>query len=183
MHAAARLRCSPSSNACFSLCLIRPALVRNGGDPVNDPYASPMAVSDSVLASFPPMYAHVGSVDPLVDDVLLFARRMAAATSKGDVQVCVFKGVSHAYMHVTKFLPEAALAVDVSVDWMRAILDLPRDETMRQEVQAKMAEMGAKVIDMREEEQQKREKAAYTDAHAHIASSSAQSRKSVAAKL
>jgi hypothetical protein len=92
---------------------------------VNNPLISPSAASADVLAQFPPIFAHVGSVDPLVDDVLRFGARVVAARPGASVQVAVIPKVSHAYMHIVKFLPEAAVAVDLTAAWIAQTLRVP----------------------------------------------------------
>lgn len=114
---------------------------------MNDPYASPSAASDSILAKFPPIYSHVGSVDPLVDDVVKFARRAQIANPKSDVFVCVIPKVSHAYLHVTKFLPEAKLAVDLSSVWLAKILDVSAPASLN--LDARMKELNIEVTNMK----------------------------------
>jgi len=123
------------------MLLLADSYFKNGGDPVNDPFASPMAASDAVLARFPPLYAHVGSVDPLVDDVRKFARRVALANPANECQVCVIPKVSHAYMHVVNFLPEAIIAQDLTARWLAHMLQLPFDPVPQLDERLKKAGM------------------------------------------
>ena len=109
--------------------LIADCYFKHGGDPVTNPLISPVAASDEVLARFPPVYAHAGSVDPLVDDLLRFGARCAAAAPTNTVHVCLLPKVSHAYMHVSKFLPVAQLAIDMTALWIAEILHVPCDIT------------------------------------------------------
>jgi len=134
--------------------LIASCYFLNGGDPIHNPLISPAIVSDAVLQHWPPTYGHVGSVDPLVDDVLRFGARINQAKAKAKaeanakattnsaadsrdaadsnasnnadtephVQVCVIPKVSHAYLHVVNFLPEAKVAVDLSATWLSRLL-------------------------------------------------------------
>ena len=122
------------------MLLLADCYFKNGGDPVNNPFASPMAVSDTILAQFPPVYAHVGSVDPLVDDMVKFARRCQIAKPTNDVYLCIIPKVSHAYLHVTNFLPEAKCAVDLSAMWIGRILDLPHDDMVSIEEKLKVGQ-------------------------------------------
>jgi hypothetical protein len=50
----------------------------------------------------------------------------AASSSFPTVQICVIPKVSHAYLHVVNFLPEAKLAVDLSATWLCRILGVAK---------------------------------------------------------
>lgn len=131
------------------MLLIAECYFRNGGDPVNDPFASPAVASDEVLAKFPPIYAHVGSVDPLSDDVINFTRRAQRANRENDIYLCVIPKVSHAYMQVPQFLPEAQIAVDLSTVWIAKILDVPLTAAAI-DLDRPMTKMGMRVMNMKD---------------------------------
>lgn len=108
--------------------LLADAYFADGGDPVHDVRASPQAVWDEVLTHFPPLYAHCGSVDPLVDDVVRFCSRVVQATKQNNqpqtVKCWIIPKVSHAYMQVTNFLPEGRKAFLMSAHWLAEILEI-----------------------------------------------------------
>lgn len=70
-------------------------------------FASPLLAPDALLRHFPPCFVHVGQVDPLLDDSLSFLDRLRKADpARACDKLLVIPGVSHAYLHVTKLLPE-----------------------------------------------------------------------------
>ena len=59
--------------------LICQAYLANGGDPFADFYISPLRAPLPLLARFPPLFIHVGEVDPLLDDSVGFVQRVRQA--------------------------------------------------------------------------------------------------------
>jgi acetyl esterase/lipase len=117
------------------MILIAQALFRNGGDPVNDYFASPLRAPTKLLAAMPPVYIHVGSVDPLSDDSIFFIDRIKQANEDADTQLHLVPGVSHAYMQITTLLPEGRQALDLSCKWLNELLDKPSREAVTVHVQ------------------------------------------------
>ncbi|KAG1179631.1 hypothetical protein G6F70_001073 [Rhizopus microsporus] len=93
---------------------------------------SPVNTSDDILAHFPPTYMMCGEKDPLVDDTVIFAGRIRQARLKyrqehpldeafpqGDrVRVKFLEGMSHGFLQMTAFLPEATQAIKTLGDWI-----------------------------------------------------------------
>jgi acetyl esterase/lipase len=116
------------------------AYLASGGDPLRDPYISPLRASLEDLRCFPPTYIHCGSADPLMDDSKMFAAKLHDANPEIKVQLHFLPGVSHAYMHAISFLPSAKIASKLSIEWIAEILDIDRDTVpqVQQDVRSKL---------------------------------------------
>ena len=108
------------------------AYLANGGDPFADYYISPLRAPLSLLVRFPPLFIHVGEVDPLLDDSVGFMRRVRQAKGLKEREVgedgwrgelLVIEKVSHAYLHVAGMLQESRTALKQSEAWLRQILE------------------------------------------------------------
>ena len=105
------------------------AYLAQGGDPFTDYYISPLRAPSALLSRFPPLFVHVGEVDPLLDDSLGFVKRVreakgAGVNGGGDCELVVIERVSHAYLHMAGMLQEAREAVQRSESWLADILQL-----------------------------------------------------------
>ena len=128
------------------------AYLAAGGDPFNDCYISPLRTPLPMLARFPPVFIHVGEVDPLLDDSVGFMRRVREAKGLKDGEVAadgwrgellIIPRVSHAYLHVSGMLKEGKEAIAQSEAWIREILtseERPEKET------GKVAPVGKRVL-------------------------------------
>ena len=103
----------------------------NGGDPFHDYLISPLRAPAALLAHFPPLYVHVGEVDPLLDDSVAFMTKVRRANSgrRWTGELVVVQRVSHAYLHMTGMLREGREAVAQSERWLRSILQDDEKET------------------------------------------------------
>jgi acetyl esterase/lipase len=113
--------------------LLASLLFRDGNcDPKNDILCSPVRAPLSLLKQFPPLFIHVGGVDPLCDDSIRFVEKLRIANPDQRVQLHIIPGLSHAYMQISKLLPEGQQALRLSTVWLAEILRLPspltRDE-------------------------------------------------------
>ncbi|KAG1057382.1 hypothetical protein G6F46_000537 [Rhizopus delemar] len=93
---------------------------------------SPIHTPENILAQFPTTYMMCGEKDPFVDDTVILAGRIRQARLKyrqehpldehfpqGDgVRVKFLEGVSHAFLQMLCFLPEAKQAIKTLGDWM-----------------------------------------------------------------
>ena len=106
----------------------------NGGDPFTDYLISPLRAPPALLAHFPPLYIHVGEVDPLLDDSVAFVSKVRRATiaRRWVGELVVVERVSHAYLHMTGMLQEGREAVGQSERWLRAILQDDERETVKE---------------------------------------------------
>lgn len=96
---------------------------------------SPVHAPEDLLAHFPKTYMICGEKDPLVDDTVIFAGRIRQAKRKyrqdnpfdedfpsGDgVRVKFLEGISHAFLQMMPFLPEAQQAAKTIGDWVKEI--------------------------------------------------------------
>jgi acetyl esterase/lipase len=85
-----------------------------------------------------------GEMDPLVDDTVLLAGRIRQARQMyrqknpqdvdfpcGDnVSVKFLEGISHAFLQMMPFLPEARQAVKTVGDWMMELVERPVDSDL-----------------------------------------------------
>jgi hormone-sensitive lipase len=69
-------------------------------DQKRDPFISPCVAPDEMLAKFPPTYINVGALDPLFDDGVYMARRIAK-NNGGKVKLEVIDGMGHGYLNVS----------------------------------------------------------------------------------
>jgi acetyl esterase/lipase len=108
-----------------------------------DFYLSPVIAPDSLLAAFPKTYILTGERDPLVDDTVIFAGRLRQAklhqfherqdlgleksrhefNEKDHVEVSLIPGVSHGFMQMAGFFPDAWKYINRSASWIENIMD------------------------------------------------------------
>ncbi|KAJ5133284.1 hypothetical protein N7526_004649 [Penicillium atrosanguineum] len=108
-----------------------------------DFYLSPVLAPDSLLAAFPKTYILTGERDPLVDDTVIFAGRLRQAklhqfherqdlgleksrrefNEKDHVEVSLIPGVSHGFMQMAGFFPDAWKYINRSASWIENIFD------------------------------------------------------------
>jgi acetyl esterase/lipase len=108
-----------------------------------DFYLSPVIAPDALLAAFPKTYILTGERDPLVDDTVIFAGRLRQAklhqfherqdlgleksrhqfNEKDHVEVSLIPGVSHGFMQMAGFFPDAWKYINRCASWMESIFD------------------------------------------------------------
>lgn len=108
-----------------------------------DFYLSPVLAPDALLAAFPKTYILTGERDPLVDDTVIFAGRLRQAklhlfherqdlgleksqrqfNEKDHVEVSLIPGVSHGFMQMAGFFPDAWKYINRSAKWIESIFD------------------------------------------------------------
>ena len=95
-----------------------------GGDPSRDMFLSPLIAPAALLEHFPRTFIHVGEVDPLIDDSVLFCKRLQDARPSGATtnRLHIFPGISHAYLHLGLLLPETKEAISLTSDWLTELL-------------------------------------------------------------
>lgn len=99
---------------------------------------SPVLAPDALLARFPKTYIMTGERDPLVDDTVIFAGRLRQAklhqfrerqdlglektnrpfNEKNYVELSLIPGVSHGFMQMAGFFPDAWKYINRSADWL-----------------------------------------------------------------
>ncbi|MGW8887418.1 alpha/beta hydrolase [Streptomyces sp. NPDC055749] len=83
------------------------------GDPA-DPYASPGLAPD--LSGLPPTLVVLADCDPLRDEGLAYARRLAQAGVRAQVQL--HPGMFHGFLGAVGHLPEAGAALEAATHWV-----------------------------------------------------------------
>lgn len=108
-----------------------------------DFYLSPVLAPDALLAAFPKTYILTGERDPLVDDTVIFAGRLRQAklhlfherqdlgleksqrqfNEKDHVEVSLIPGVSHGFIQMAGFFPDAWKYINRSAKWIESIFE------------------------------------------------------------
>lgn len=108
-----------------------------------DFYLSPVLTPDELLARFPKTYILTGERDPLVDDTVIFAGRLRQAklqlfrerlelgleksqrhfNEKDHVEVSLIPGVSHGFMQMAGFFPDAWKYINRSARWIETLFE------------------------------------------------------------
>jgi acetyl esterase/lipase len=108
-----------------------------------DFFLSPVLAPDALLAQFPKTYILTGERDPLVDDTVIFAGRLRQAklhrfherqdlgleqrqfNEKDYVEVSLIPGVSHGFMQMAGFFPDAWKYINRSARWIESLFENP----------------------------------------------------------
>ncbi|MDQ7071928.1 MAG: alpha/beta hydrolase [Rhodobacterales bacterium] len=80
----------------------------------NDPKFSPLMADD--FSNLPDTYILTGGFDPLMDDGALYAQKLEQAGI--NVTYRHFPGQIHAFINLTKVIPEGTQALDEIADWL-----------------------------------------------------------------
>ncbi|KAJ5565580.1 hypothetical protein N7535_007218 [Penicillium sp. DV-2018c] len=108
-----------------------------------DYFLSPVLAPDALLARFPKTYIMTGERDPLVDDTVIFAGRLRQAklhqfrerqdlglersnrpfNERNYIEISLIPGVSHGFMQMAGFFPDAWKYIHRSADWLEALFD------------------------------------------------------------
>lgn len=105
----------------------------------SDYLLSPVVAPSELLAEFPKTYMMCGEKDPFVDDTVIFGGRIRQAKQQrrreeqrddddpvyGDhtVKIKFLEGMSHAFLQMMAFLPEAKHATQTIGDWVLEIAE------------------------------------------------------------
>ncbi|KAJ5375788.1 hypothetical protein N7517_007794 [Penicillium concentricum] len=102
---------------------------------------SPVLAPDALLARFPKTYIMTGERDPLVDDTVIFAGRLRQAklhqfrerqdlglerskrpfNERNYVEISLIPGISHGFMQMAGFFPDAWKYIHRSADWLETL--------------------------------------------------------------
>ncbi|KAJ6011803.1 hypothetical protein N7499_013226 [Penicillium canescens] len=108
-----------------------------------DFFLSPVLAPDALLARFPKTYIMTGERDPLVDDTVIFAGRLRQAklhqfrerqdlglerskrpfNEKNYVELSLIPGVSHGFMQMAGFFPDAWKYINRSAQWLETLFE------------------------------------------------------------
>ncbi|KAI8380152.1 Alpha/Beta hydrolase protein [Blakeslea trispora] len=114
----------------------------------SDYLLSPVHAPESLLAQFPMTYMICGEKDPLVDDTVIFAGRIRQARRKyrqenpldqayvlhDGVRVKFLEGISHAFLQMMPFLPEAQQATRTIGDWVKELAHQKQRKVVRRQL-------------------------------------------------
>ncbi|KAI2697637.1 hypothetical protein CBS147317_4327 [Penicillium roqueforti] len=105
---------------------------------------SPVLAPDALLARFPKTYIMTGERDPLVDDTVIFAGRLRQAklhhfrerqdlgleranrpfNERNYVEISLIPGISHGFMQMAGFFPDAWKYIHRSADWLESLFQI-----------------------------------------------------------
>ncbi|KAM9298838.1 hormone-sensitive lipase [Gastrophryne carolinensis] len=87
---------------------------------VNNPYMSPLLAPDSMLQGFPPIHIVACALDPMLDDSVMFAKRLRSLNRP--VSLHVVEDLPHGFLSLSQLSPETRNATAVCVQRIRKIL-------------------------------------------------------------
>jgi acetyl esterase/lipase len=87
-------------------------------DVSRDAFLSPLLASDAQLAQFPPTSILAAGLDPMVDDSILMAHRLADQGVPVKLQYC--PELPHSFFNFFMVLPEVQRAVQLVAEWATA---------------------------------------------------------------
>lgn len=87
-----------------------------------DPFISPICISDKVLKELPPVRIIVGSSDPLRDDAILFLNRLVKLNK--NVKLTELKYFPHGFLNYDYplMMPEASVANEIMIEQMEEFI-------------------------------------------------------------
>jgi len=88
----------------------------------HDPFLSPVLCPDDILEGFPPVHLIAGTLDPLLDDALNFAK--ALVRNRKTLWLCLLEGLPHGFLGFNRVIPEATKATQKVIAHLRHALDL-----------------------------------------------------------
>ncbi|KAJ5253042.1 hypothetical protein N7489_003452 [Penicillium chrysogenum] len=115
-----------------------------------DFFLSPVLAPDALLARFPKTYIMTGERDPLVDDTVIFAGRLRQAklhhfrerqdlglersnrpfNERDYVEISLIPGISHGFMQMAGFFPDAWKYIHRSADWLESLSQKTKIDTL-----------------------------------------------------
>ncbi|KAL9642233.1 hypothetical protein ABK040_007233 [Willaertia magna] len=86
-------------------------------EPGHNPFISTSVVDDKILKRFPPCYFNMGTLDPLFDDGIYMAKRIAR-NNGGRVKLRIYDGLGHGYLSIIDRVQEAKVANANLCEWI-----------------------------------------------------------------
>ncbi|XP_077950535.1 hormone-sensitive lipase isoform X3 [Gasterosteus aculeatus] len=86
---------------------------------VKDPFCSPLLAPDSMLKGLPPVHLVACALDPMLDDSVMFAKRLRSIDQP--VTLCVVDDLPHGFLSLSQVCRETKEAADVCVERIRAV--------------------------------------------------------------
>ncbi|XP_062255900.1 hormone-sensitive lipase isoform X1 [Platichthys flesus] len=91
----------------------------NSSPVVKDPYCSPLLAPDSMLTGLPPVHIVACALDPMLDDSVMFAKRLRNLDRP--VTLCVVDDLPHGFLSLSQLSKETREAANVCVERIRAV--------------------------------------------------------------
>ncbi|XP_077383928.1 hormone-sensitive lipase isoform X3 [Festucalex cinctus] len=86
---------------------------------VKDPFCSPLLAPDSLLKALPPVHIVACALDPMLDDSVMFAKRLRAVGQP--VTLCVVDDLPHGFLSLSQLSRETREAAGVCAERIRAV--------------------------------------------------------------
>ncbi|XP_076008655.1 hormone-sensitive lipase isoform X1 [Genypterus blacodes] len=86
---------------------------------VRDPFCSPLLAPDNMLKGLPPIHIVACALDPMLDDSVMFAKRLRNVEQP--VTLCVVDDLPHGFLSLSQLSRETKEAADVCVQRIRAV--------------------------------------------------------------
>ncbi|XP_033979822.1 hormone-sensitive lipase isoform X1 [Trematomus bernacchii] len=87
---------------------------------VKDPFCSPLLAPDSMLRGLPPVHIVACALDPMLDDSVMFAKRLRNIGQP--VTLCVVDDLPHGFLSLSQLCRETKEAADVCAERIRYVL-------------------------------------------------------------
>ncbi|XP_036825419.1 hormone-sensitive lipase isoform X1 [Oncorhynchus mykiss] len=88
---------------------------------VRNPYMSPLLAPDSMLRGLPPIHLVACALDPMLDDSVMFAKRLRNVDQP--VTLCVVDDLPHGFLSLSQLSRETREAANVCVNRIRDVFD------------------------------------------------------------
>ncbi|KAM4580932.1 hormone-sensitive lipase isoform 1-T1 [Odontesthes bonariensis] len=86
---------------------------------VKDPFCSPLLAPDSMLKGMPPVHIVACALDPMLDDSVMFAKRLRNIDQP--VTLCVVDDLPHGFLSLSQLSRETREAANICVERIRAV--------------------------------------------------------------
>ncbi|XP_063735207.1 hormone-sensitive lipase isoform X2 [Eleginops maclovinus] len=86
---------------------------------VKDPFCSPLLAPDSMLKGLPPVHIVACALDPMLDDSVMFAKRLRNVDQP--VTLCVVDDLPHGFLSLSQLCRETKEAANVCVERIRTV--------------------------------------------------------------
>ncbi|XP_051920988.1 hormone-sensitive lipase isoform X3 [Hippocampus zosterae] len=86
---------------------------------VKDPFCSPLLAPDSMLKALPPVHIVACALDPMLDDSVMFAKRLRAVGKP--VTLCIVDDLPHGFLSLSQLSRETREAANVCAERIRAV--------------------------------------------------------------
>ncbi|XP_047454459.1 hormone-sensitive lipase isoform X2 [Mugil cephalus] len=86
---------------------------------VKDPFCSPLLAPDSMLKGLPPVHLVACALDPMLDDSVMFAKRLRNVDQP--VTLCVVDDLPHGFLSLSQLSKETREAANVCCERIRAV--------------------------------------------------------------